>query len=201
MRCLLAILPVRNAAMTGEPALSDIEAPFRAAAMKALGPWFHVVDEAPVVLRDGHRGVIDVLAVPRDSRFSNFSLAFEIKARRGMVENGLALWFKQASDYVGAIPDGPYAAINSAFLWMVGMAAPCEMDRVRLRAMIDLAHQYRTGIASSADKGGFVLQMGPDEMFRSRGWANQGRPDDPWPGRAMERLTSARQAAGSRRVA
>lgn len=180
--------------------MSDIEAPIRASVRETLAPWFDTEEEVPVQLRDGHAGIVDVLAIPKDPRFRPFPFAIEVKARRRMVENGLAAWIKQASDYVGAVTIAGHPVIGSAFLWMVGMEQPDERDQVRLRGMLDVAHQFRVGAAVDSSKRGFEFRMGPDEVFRSRGWPSDGRPNDPWPGRALERLTSSRQSAGQRRT-
>jgi len=176
--------------------MSDIEASVRVAAMDALRPWFFVFKEARVTLTSGHTGFLDIMASPRDARFSAFTFAIEVKANRAMVGCGLAKWFKQAIDYVGAKPADALPQVTSSFLWMVDLPEPEGDGRLRLRSMMDLAHQFRTGIARSGPSG-FVLQLGPDEVFRSRGWRDH--PNDPWPGRALERLTSGRQSAGTRR--
>lgn len=181
--------------------MADIEATIRTAARHKLEPWFTIHEEVPARLRDGNPGFLDLLAIPRDSRFSAFSFAIEVKARPAMVGAGLAAWIKQTSDYVGSQPAGDMPPVSSGFLWMVGMAEPSNReDEVRLRAMIDVAHQFRVGVIRARAKGGFIFQMGPDELFRSAGWPGDGRPNDPWPGRALERLTSRRQSAGVRRT-
>lgn len=153
------------------------------------------------MLRSGNRGKIDLLAMPKDPRLASFAFAIEVKARERIMQKGLAAWIKQASDYVGAVPDDGLPIPQSAFLWTLGMEEPAGEDILRLRAMLDVAHQFRVGAVRARLRGGFSFHMGPDEMFRSTGWGPSSLRGDPWPGRALERLTSRRTSAGGRRRA
>lgn len=173
---------------------ADIEAPLRAALMGRLGSCFMVREEAPVSLRDGGRGRLDILAVPRDPRFNRFSLCIEVK-RRHKLSSDLAERIKQAADYVGAQPDFVGPPISMSFVDLSGGGYVDEAERLEVRTMLRVGHQFRVGCVAADARGFLILKCGPDNIWRERPFAETG---DHWPGRAMERLTNTRQRAGTR---
>lgn len=178
--------------------MSDVEAVWRDAIRERLNPWFTTTEEEPVALRNGHRGFVDVFAVPRDERFKDIGFAIEVKVRACMAGDGLAAWIKQTSDYVGAMPDNDLPVVGYGFMWMAGMKEP-EDDKQRLwfLSMLTLAHQFRVGYIVKLPEKGFVFKTAGEVIFQSAGLPKHG--GDNWPKLALGRLTSERQSAGVRR--
>jgi hypothetical protein len=175
---------------------ADVEAGLRAGTMEALLPWFDVAQEVPVRLRDGTDGRVDVLAVPRDSRFSQFAFAIEEKAVSDMTDR-LAARIRQAADYVGCTVIRSGLQIGMVFLDLKEFEVFADPQSKECQTMMRVAHQFFVGGLYS-NKGLLRLSCGPDDIWRQRPWAGT---DDNWAGRAVERLTSTRQSAGCRRGA
>jgi len=174
--------------------MTDVEAPLRAATMARLRPWFEVWEEVPVTLRDGGRGRVDVLAAPRDPRFSRFVFAIEEK-KRPKPSADLAKRIKQAADYVGALPDTGGPSICMSFVDISHSVFYNDTERAEVRWMLNVGHQFRVGSVALDTRGFIVLSCGPDDVWRERPFAETG---EHWPGRALERLTNARQRGGIR---
>lgn len=172
---------------------TDVEAPLRAETMRALAPWFSVLEEVPVRLRDGRTGRVDVLAAPKDSRFSQFTFAIEEKNVRKLTDR-LAARIRQAADYVGSVDLRTGSQITMIFLDLKGFEGAPAGDQNECRVMMRVAHQFFVGSLYDGEKG-LRLSSGPDDIWRERPFYETG---DNWPGRALERLTNMRQSAGGR---
>jgi hypothetical protein len=182
---------------TGAPLPGDAEADLRRRTMDRLRPWFVVREEVPVRLVSGGTGRIDVLAIPRDERFSRFAFAIEEK-RRLHATADIAKRIKQAADYVrGEVADDPHVPpICMAFVNLMNLPLEREQDRFWLMGSMMVAHQFRVGLVAEWEKdGSLYLRCGPHDVWRERGFAET---KNQWPGRAIERLTNTRQRAGGR---
>jgi len=173
--------------------LSNSEIYLRKDAMERLAPWFDIVEECWVRLASGVRGRIDVLARPKDDRFRNISLAFEMKNVPLFTDGGLSAWVKQSADYVGAVPEIDFPTVASAFVWHFGvpMEPSGSAEWSRVQGILQLAAQFRVGTAYKDERtGGITLEVKPNLIFRS------GR--EGWHEKAEERLLGKRQMAGMR---
>lgn len=164
--------------------------------MQVLSPWFNVAEEVTVKLKDGRFGRVDVLAIPKDSRFSRFAFAIEEKRAQKMTDR-LAARIRQASDYVGSIATLTGSQITMVFIDLKEFKSAHPDERRDCHVMMRVAHQFFVG-GLYADKGRLRLSSGPDDIWRE---CISDETGENWPGRAIERLTNMRQSAGGRRHA
>lgn len=133
---------------------------------------------------------VDLIAFPRDPRFSDIALAFEVKGHEQWDGPRYAKALKQASDYVLATvdtgivpPEHNGKRVMGVFLWP-GKPEPelddpyPEYERGRFYGMAHLAGYFRVGTASYTDRRGtpvFCLRLGEQLWFEDRGWRASAR--------------------------
>ncbi len=171
--------------------MNDPEASLRSRAKLLLAEHCETIEEAPVDLRYGTAGKVDVLARPHELGLHHLSLAFEMKVARCFSDGVAGKWLKQASDYVQARPSNGWPVVAAAFFWRVDMPNEIEWRAAeRVLGILHAAAHFRVGSAILGERGGLDLFLGPHHILREgRGW-------NP---RAAEWLLAKRQDAGLRR--
>lgn len=156
---------------------------------------FETFEEVPVrhALFRHRRLRADVLAIPRDERFSDIALAFETKGDPDWDKPRWARALKQASDYVLATVEPEVAAhagkrVMATFVfpappWVTGDAldgrGPVDGRAAFLSGMAQMAAFHRVGMAKfSPELQGrpLILSFGPNEVWLSTtGWRSAAR--------------------------
>lgn len=173
----------------------DVEQIVRAELVSLLRDDFDCEEEVQLRIIGGKGVRCDVLAIPRDEKFSGCSLAFECK--RPSRDWHYAPWsraIKQAADNVGAevvdprLPDA--GIVKAAFLYPAPMVVPRgqpqpanglirEGFEEAIAGMFHLALMFRVGKAGSVLSGkepNMCLVLGPNEVWNSRkGFTENGR--------------------------
>jgi hypothetical protein len=149
-----------------------------------LGPHFEIFEEVwvrhPLFRRRRLR--VDILAIPREVRYSSIAIGFEVKGYPDWDIPSLGTALKQASDYVlatiepeAAIPDRLHGKrIMAAFVYpgiadLLGVDLRGPPKLAYLAGMIQSASAHRVGTA--VDVKDLTLQVGTSEIWvGSKGW-------------------------------
>lgn len=171
--------------------MNDPEVWRRREVMELMSPICECAEHAGVTLAGGGRGQIDVLCRPKAPLLTGFSLAIEIKSHSQIGDRELGPWLKQATDYVGAIPENGWPPIAASFVWMLGMQLrPSKDEQLRMAGMLQLAQHFRVGRAYGTNSE-FILVFGPSaDIFRRGNWTPK----------AAELLGAKRVMAGQRKT-
>lgn len=170
--------------------MSDPERGLREEVRVELAGAGEFAAEALVRASDGRRIRADILIRPSPPALAAFSIVVETKLRPTILDRDLAPWIKQASDYVGAVPESGWPPVAASFVW-IGRQTLADRERERMLGMLQLAQHFRVGQGYVDDSGIAYIVFGQGiELFsRNHGW----RP------RSAEYLGARRVVAGTRR--
>jgi hypothetical protein len=156
--------------------MNDPEVMRRHEAMAHMSEFCDCIEHATATRLNGASAQIDVLCRPHVESLSCFTLAIEVKAHQLVGDRQLGPWLKQASDYVGAIPQNGWPRLAASFVWLVGMTLhPSDQERLRMDGMLQLAQHFRVGRAYETHSG-LTLVFGPSaDIFLEKrgGWTNK----------------------------